>query len=118
MNSMFEILKAHLESDPPSFGDGDSVLTMLYECYNESNPLDNDQIRAGFRVLYEAMNGKPLREMDEIIDPVCTLCRDYERSGFVDGVKVGIFLSDELQQGFATRRANHETHEISSTPQR
>lgn len=114
MNSLYKILKAHLETNPPSFGDGDSVLTMLYECYNESNPFDNDQIRADFHALYELMNGKPLREIDEIIYPVCTLCRDHERSGFVDGVKVGVLLSDELQKSFATRRGKHETHPISS----
>ena len=39
---------------------------------------------------------KPLREMDKIIYPVCTLCRDHQRSGFVEGVKVGIRLKSEL----------------------
>ena len=42
------------------------------------------------------MNGKTLREMDQIIYPVCTLCRDHEKTGFQEGVKVGIRLSQEL----------------------
>ena len=37
-----------------------------------------------------------IREMDEIIYPVCKLCRDHERSGFVEGIKVGIRLRQEL----------------------
>ena len=37
------------------------------------------------------------REMDKIIYPVCTLCRDHERSGFVEGIKVGIRLEQELR---------------------
>ena len=42
------------------------------------------------------MNGMPLREMDKIIDPVGTLCRDHERSGVIHGVKVGIRLNYEI----------------------
>ena len=38
MNPYFESLKAHIKANPPNFGDGESVLTMLYECYNENNP--------------------------------------------------------------------------------
>lgn len=67
--------------------------TMLYECYNESNPYDNEQIVSDFHVLYEAMNGKTLREMDEVIYPVCTLCRDHEEAEFVEGVKIGVVLT-------------------------
>lgn len=44
------------------------------------------------------MNGKTLREMDEVIYPVCTLCREHERAGFVEGVKVGILLAEELSE--------------------
>lgn len=38
------------------------------------------------------MNGMGLRGMDKIIYPVCTLCRDHEKAGFVAGVKVGVLL--------------------------
>ena len=41
-------------------------------------------------------NGKTLQEMDQILDPICTLCRDHERAGFVEGVKVGLQLSNEI----------------------
>ena len=97
MNSYFEALKAYLEQHPPNFGDGESVLTMLYECHNENNPYDNLQIRADFNELYQQMNGIPLREMDQIIYPVCKLCRDHERAGFIEGIKIGIQLASELE---------------------
>ena len=42
------------------------------------------------------MNGKPLKEIDEIIYAVCTLCRNLEKAGFIEGVKVGISLVKEL----------------------
>lgn len=37
----------------------------------------------------------PIREMDWIINPVCALCRDHERAGFIHGVQVGIRLAQE-----------------------
>ena len=42
MNPYLEKLKAHIKANPPNFGDGESVLTMLYECYTEYNPSDNE----------------------------------------------------------------------------
>lgn len=96
MNAFLEQLKAHLSQNPPSFGDSASALVLLYEAYNEVNPMDNAQIKKDFNELYQAMNGMELREMDKIIYPVCTLCRDHERAGFVNGVKIGIQLFQEL----------------------
>lgn len=53
-------------------------------------------MKAAFEDLYQRMNGMPLREMDWIVDAVCTLCREHERAGFVEGVKVGIRLIQEI----------------------
>ena len=58
--------------------------------------LHNIKDNAEFNELYQQMNGMPLREMDKIIYPVCKLCRDHERAGFVEGVKIGIQLNTEL----------------------
>ena len=57
--------------------------------------LDNAQIKADFNELYKQMNGMTLHEMDQILDPVCSLCRGHQRAGFVEGVKVGIRLNAE-----------------------
>ena len=80
--------------------DEESLLAMLYECYENSNGLDDKTIKADFDHLYRVMNGKTIREMDEIIYPVCTLCRDHQRSGFVEGIKVGIQLA--IEEGLTT----------------
>ncbi len=89
-------LERYIAEKPPNFGDGDSVLTLLYEVYNDANNMDNDAIKAGFRDLYKSMNGMPLQEMDAIVNPVCALCQDYEQAGFVHGVQVGMLLAKEL----------------------
>ena len=91
-----QALKEHALADPSARADGESVLGILYECHNENHPYDNEQIKADFHALYEKMNGMALQEMDKIIYPVCTLCRDHERVGFTEGVKIGIRLSSEI----------------------
>jgi len=98
MNPYFEILKAHLTAHSPSLGDGDSILEMLYKCYNERCPSDNEQIKAGFDNLYQAINDMTLQDMDRIIYPLCTLCREHEKTGFIEGIKIGIQLAIELGQ--------------------
>lgn len=90
-----QTLKKHVDSHAPNFGDGESVLTLLYEAYSEYNKMDDGTIQEDFNELYRLINGMPLRDMDKIIYPVCTLCRDHQRSGYVDGVKVGILLARE-----------------------
>lgn len=96
MNIFLETLKTYIEQYPPNYGDGESILTMLYECHNENSSYDNEQIKEDFNELYRLMNGMSLRDMDKIIYPVCTLCRDHERSGFTEGVKIGIKLFKEI----------------------
>ena len=98
MKNYFEKLRTHIAENPPDFGESDSVLTLLYEVYAESNRMDDGTIKEDFNELYRLMNGMELQEMDKIIYPVCTLCRDHQRSGFVEGVKVGIQLKTELAE--------------------
>lgn len=44
------------------------------------------------------MNGMRLREMDKIICPVCKLCRDHEKAGFIEEIKIGFCLPGELTE--------------------
>lgn len=89
-------LKAYVEATIPKEDHcPESLLELLFNVYTEFNGFDNQVIREDFNDLYTAMNGKTLREMDQIIYPVCTLCRDHEKTGFQEGVKVGIRLAQE-----------------------
>ena len=96
MKNYFEKLRTLIAENPPDFGDGDSVLTLLYEAYAESNRMDDGTIKEDFNELYQQMNGMELREMDKIIYPVCTLCRDHEKAGFIEGIRLGVLLAHEL----------------------
>ncbi len=88
-------LESYIASRPPDLGDEDSILGLLYEAHSESNAMYDDEIKADFHALYEAMNGMPLREMDQIVYPVCTLCRSHQKSGFIEGVRIGMLLLQE-----------------------
>ena len=90
-------LETYVASRKLKLRDGESVLSLLYEAYGDANRIDDGKIKADFAELYRLLNGMPLREMDWIINPVCTLCRDHERNGFVHGVLVGIRLAQEIQ---------------------
>ena len=97
MNEFMTALQTHLTNQQPNYpGNAQSILEVLFDAYNESSGFDNATIKADFEELYRLMNGKPLKEIDEIIYVVCTLCRDHEKAAFIEGVKVGNHLAQEL----------------------
>ena len=93
MNEYLTALQTHLAAQQST---NQNLLDLLYDAYNDTTGMDNAEIKADFERLYQLMNGKPLQEIDEIIYAVCTLCRDHEKAGFIEGVKVGIGLGQEL----------------------
>ena len=97
MNEYVAVLRKYVAENPPNYGsDGHSILEMLFSYYHECNNTDTDAVKAAFEDLYQRMHGMPLREIDRIVDAVCTLCREHEKAGFVEGVKVGQILNQEL----------------------
>ena len=98
MMTYLELFRKYLEKNlEPVSGEEEALLEMLFDVYTECNGFDNDTIRRDFNALYQAMNGKSLREIDAVIYPVCTLCRDHEKAGFTEGVRVGVRLLNELR---------------------
>jgi hypothetical protein len=97
MNEFMTALQTHLPTQQPNYPDNaESILEVLFDAYNESSGFDNAAIKADFEELYRLMNGKPLKEIDEIIYAVGTLCRDHEKEGFVAGITIGFELSQTL----------------------
>ena len=97
MDEFVTALQSKTDTLQPNYPDNaQSILEVLFDAYNECSGFENAAIQADFEELYRLMNGKPLKEIDEIIYAVCTLCRDHEKAGFVEGVKAGIWLANEL----------------------
>ena len=100
MADFFQTLKANIDNNPPQYGDGTSVLTMLYEAYSQTNQMDDAQLKQDFETLYQQMNGMSPKEMDRILNPGYSLCRNHQRTGFIEGVKIGVKLKEELENVF------------------
>ena len=99
MDVFMNTLQATLDTLQPNYLDhAESILEVLFDAYNESSGFDNATIKADFEELYRLMNSKPLKEIDQIIYAVCTLCRDHEKAGFTEGIKAGIHLAHELSR--------------------
>ena len=97
MDEFVNALQSKLDTLQPNYPDPvESILEVLFDAYNESSGFDNAAIKADFEELYRLMNGKPLKEIDQIIYAVCTLCRDHEKAGFFEGIKVGTSLAKGL----------------------
>lgn len=78
--------------------DSDTVLELLYNTYYEHVCTDDtDEIKQAFDDLYHSTTGKTLKEKEEIIDAVCNLCRLHQQTGFIDGIKLGLQLAQELK---------------------
>ena len=70
---------------------------MLCGTYYELNcNQDTDEVKQAFDELYQTMTGKTLKEKDEIIDTVCNLCRLHQQTGFIDGIRLGLRIAQEL----------------------
>ena len=97
MDEFMTALQSKVDTMQPNYPDNaESILEVLFDAYNESSGFDNATIKADFEELYRLMNGKPLKDIDEIICAVCTLCRDHEKAAFIEGVKVAMKLTYEL----------------------
>ena len=97
MAEFMTALQSKIDTLQPNYPDNaQSILEVLFDAYNESSGFDNAVIKADFEELYRLMSGKPLQEIDEVIYAICTLCRDHEKVGFIEGIKVGIYLAQEL----------------------
>ena len=101
MDEFMTALQSKLDTLQPNYPDNaDSILEVLFDVYNESGGFDNAAIKADFEELYRLMNDKPLKEIDEIIYAVCTLCRNHEKAGFIEGIKIGFHLMDAVSKRY------------------
>lgn len=94
----FNTLYRYAENNLPNYGDGEahSILEMLFCHYEEFNRFETEAITEGFHKLYDQMEGKKLDEIDPVIYTTSILCREHEKAGFVEGVKVGVLMGVEL----------------------
>ena len=98
MKKYLASLQAQEATQQANFGnDADTVLGMLCSTYYELNcNQDTDEVKQAFDELYQTMTGKTLKEKDEVIYATCRLCSLHQQTGFIDGIRIGIHLAQEL----------------------
>ena len=95
MKRLAELLKRYVEENLPSSGNAQDVVERLYWCYMERSRIDNDKTKACYATLREKVN-LPLREYDEVLYIVSDLCLEHGRQAFLEGLKVGMLLMQEM----------------------
>ena len=98
MDNIAQRLKAYIEAHPFDPGDSDceTVLDQLYQAYQESHESDPLDIRDGFRKLDDLLGHLPLEDNNAVFNLCCSLCIGYEHKAFLDGVRCGAQLIQEL----------------------
>ena len=101
MQKYLAALQAQEATQQANFGnDADTVLGMLCSTYYELNcNADTEEVKQAFDELYQAMTGKTLKEKDEVIYATCRLCSLHQQTGFIDGIKIGVKMMEELYNG-------------------
>ena len=98
MKKYLAALQAKEATQQANFGnDADTVLGMFCSTYYELNcNADTDEVKQVFGELYQTMTGKTLKEKDEVIYATCRLCSLHQQTGFIDGIRLGLKLAQEL----------------------
>ena len=109
MNEYIEVLKFYVSQNPPAYTrDANSILELLYYYYRERKAEALEAIKEDFDDLYRQMHGINPREMDRIVDDVCTLCREHGKAGFLEGLKVGTMIERELSTNKTVKNIKHD----------
>ena len=73
-----------------------SVLALLWENYVGSNPMSDSDIRQtleGLKSIHEALS---IHDSDRLNDLVLELSYNYEWAAFLEGIRIGAHLQEEL----------------------
>lgn len=76
----------------------ESLLSLLYDAYFETQGSSSQSIKDGYKSLYSYIQKMSTQEKEAVIDLASTLCMEHERSGFIEGVKLGFQLRKELTE--------------------
>ena len=98
MDKIAKRMKAYIDTHPFDPGDSDceTVLDQLYQAYAESHESDPVEIRDGFKELDDLLGDLSLENNNAVWNLCCQLCTAYEHKAFLDGLRYGAYLMQEL----------------------
>ena len=98
MDNIVTRLKAYMETHPfyPGDSDCETILDQLHQTYAESHESDPPEIRDGFKELDQFLESLSLDDNNAVWNLCCQLCTAYEHKAFLDGLRYGVYLMQEL----------------------
>jgi len=72
------------------------MLDTIFWHYSEYNNIDNDVIKSIFAELRLACRKMTTQEFDLVFSIVSSLCVEYERLAFMEGLRLGVVLMQEI----------------------
>ena len=99
MDDIAKRLASYMDKNPIDLGDTDckTVLDQLYQAYAESHESDPLEIRNGFKELDDLLGDLSLDDNNAVWNLCCRLCSAYEHKAFIDGLKYGAHLMEEMK---------------------
>lgn len=95
MKEILHAIHKSIAERPPNYNDAESLLDMLFWHYTESNALDNEKIKEQFDTLRKSVTISR-EEYDDFFYIVCSLCLEHGRLAFIEGLRLGVVLMQEL----------------------
>lgn len=98
---ILQVFSQHLSSHPVELKNTDaaSVLELIYTEYTEIKGRDPVEIRQGYEELNAYLEPLSLNDNNAIFSLVVRLCCAYEQTAFLDGIKIGAHLMQEIKSG-------------------
>lgn len=100
MKRYIKLLDTYLMENSPKTKcpDVESVLDMLYCCYNQQKGVDTAAVNHCFLVLDTIMKELSVVKASRVIELVCQLCGEYQKDAFKEGMLVGFYIYNELHK--------------------
>ena len=74
------------------------VLELLWQCYFQSNTVDDGLIRQAELTIQHVFETLPVENSDVLFDMIGDLITAYQRAAFLEGIQIGAHLVDALEK--------------------
>ena len=74
-----------------------SILEFLFYWYSTTAPVDDGRILKSEHALVPILEALPIPIADSLYDRVSDLCLSYQRAAFLEGLRIGYGIKEELE---------------------
>jgi hypothetical protein len=96
--SIAAAFQKHINTHDRPISNSTDIMEAIYVTYSELEDRDPEDIRQGFCALEEHLEKLSLDDNNAVFSLICHLCISYERKAFLDGLRFGAYLMQDLQE--------------------